>query len=117
MGNATELTITKAKSGVAVSNVVTMWKSTAKAAEISQDTTMGVTGALGKHPSTVTYGWTVTKLDAAGITGLDDAWVSMVKSTAAKPFILYASRSSSHTVVLAEKALTITSGTAVAVGK
>lgn len=88
LGNATELTIAKAKSGVAVTNKLTGWKSDAKAAELTQETSMGATGALGKHPSTVTYGWTVTKLAAADLTALDSAWVSMVGTAHKKPFIV-----------------------------
>jgi hypothetical protein len=53
MGNAKELTLAKAATGVAVSNVVAPWKSDATVPELTQTTTMGTT-ALGKHPSTVT---------------------------------------------------------------
>jgi len=107
MGNATELTITKAKSGVAVTNKVTKWKSDAKAAELGQETTMGKTGGIGKHPSTVTYGWTVTKLDTTGIADLTVTWMAWGGSKHAKPFIVSVLRAMPLTVTLSEKAVTV----------
>jgi len=98
MGNATELTIAKAKSGVAVTNTATAWDTAKTTPEISMVSAMGATGALGKHPSTVTYGWTVTKLDSAEITALEDGYVKVVSTTATKPFLISAVRSSPTTV-------------------
>jgi len=106
MGNATELTITKAKSGVAVANTATAWDTAKTSAEIAFVSDMGKTGALSTHPSTVTYGWTVTKLDAAEVTALEDGFVKVVSSTAAKPFLLSAVRSSPTKVMLASTKMT-----------
>jgi len=109
MGNGTELTIAKAATGVAATNKLEGWKSTAKVAELTQTTTMGVTGALGKHPSTVTYGFTVTKLSADDLVAATKEWQLLIKTAAKKPYVVYAIRSQPSIVLIAEKALTITS--------
>lgn len=77
MGNAKEQTIAKAASGVAVSNNMS-WVKTAKTTSISIDNvaTLGSANQLGKHPSTVTYGWTVTKMSAAECNAEDLLWFS-----------------------------------------
>lgn len=78
---------------------------------------MGTTGALGKHPSTISYGWTVTKLEVADITTLDDGWIHWVTSAATKPFGLYVKRSNPNSVAYAIKALTLNGADKAAVGK
>lgn len=70
MGNATELTITKAASGVKPVNTATVWAADKTAAEIAYETVMPATNALGKHPSTISYGFTVTKLGLLETGGL-----------------------------------------------
>jgi len=76
MGNATELTLAKAASGNAVTNNVN-WTTTAKTTSMQVDNvaTMGKT-LLAKHPSTVTYGWTVTKMSGAELVAEELAWMS-----------------------------------------
>lgn len=68
MVNATASTLDKAETGKAVSHDVHQ-ETSAKITHIQVDNNMRMTKAnsLGKHPSTITYGWTVTKMSAVEV--------------------------------------------------
>jgi len=103
IGNATELTLNKAASGVAVTNDVT-WMESDKITDIQVDnySSIGKTGALGKHPSTVTYGWTVTKMNKADLDTLDATWLHLRSSTVNKPFQMFTVKALPQFMAIAE---------------
>lgn len=59
-------TLNKATTLGGTTNKVTPWSTTAK---IAVETDMPVTNSLGKHPSAVTYGWTVTAMTKSDLQG------------------------------------------------
>lgn len=56
----------KAQTLAGTTNKVTPWSTTAT---IAVETDMPVTNSLGKHPSAVTYGWTVTAMTKSDLQG------------------------------------------------
>lgn len=76
MVNATALTLAKAETGKAISHDVKQETGT-KITHIEVDNKMRMTKAnsLGKHPSTITYGWTVTKMSKAEVDADNVKWM------------------------------------------
>lgn len=103
MGNATELTLAKAKSGVKPVNVATPWKTDKTTPEVTVETTMPATNALGKHPSTISYGFTVTALIPNEVLLYMVTYMAFSKTTATKPVVLMAVRNSPEFIVLTDK--------------
>jgi len=102
-GNATELTLAKAASGVAVTNDV-FWFESDKTTSIEVDNNSSIpkTGALGKHPSTVTYGWTVTKMNKVDLDTLDTTWTHLRASVVDKPFQIFTIKALPFFISIAE---------------
>lgn len=92
--NATELTLAKAATGTAVTNDV-LWVKSDKInhVEVDNRASVPITNKIGVHPSTLTYGWTVTKMDKAELDTLDTTWTHVRKSTQDKPFQLFSVKS------------------------
>lgn len=67
---------------------------------------MGATGALGKHPSTVTYGWTVTKLTSTEMMAVNVDWSYKV-SKATKPVQFAAARAMPTMVMVGGSSATV----------
>jgi len=88
LGNATELTIAKAKSGVSITNDSALSTSTTSI-DIINDASMSKTNALGNHPSTISYGFTVSKLDKAETEALDTTWMTPRTTATEKPLAIW----------------------------
>jgi hypothetical protein len=94
----------KAASGAAITHDVHK-ETSDKITHIQVDNKMRMLKAatLGKHPSTLTYGFTVEKFNATELNTLDSTHLHLRASKVDKPFQLFSKKNDSTTMTFAEK--------------